>query len=338
MITISACMIVKNEEAVLARCLDSLQGLVDELVVVDTGSTDRTKEIAAKYTSHIYDFEWIHDFAAARNYSFSKATMEYIYVVDADEVIDEENRQKFLKLKEALLPEIEVVQMYYANQLEHGTTYNFDKEYRGKLYKRLRQFHWVDQIHETVELEPVVYDSDIDIQHMPLTSHAGRDFHTFVTLIKKGASLSNKLIHMYARELFIIGEEEDFRNAAGFFMGILEDDTRGLAEKRDAGCVIAKCSRLEEDLHNLMKVGIKGVVDTEPASEICYELGEYFFDHQDYKEAIVWYYNAAYESTCALNIHYGGDYPLKRLAECFGRLCDREQQKAYEELAAQWSL
>ena len=58
MATISLCMIVKNEEAVLARCLDSVRDLVDEIIIVDTGSTDRTKAIAARYTGQIYDFPW----------------------------------------------------------------------------------------------------------------------------------------------------------------------------------------------------------------------------------------------------------------------------------------
>ena len=76
MITISLCMIVKNEEKVLARCLDSIADLMDEIIIVDTGSSDNTKEIAKKYTDKIYDFAWIDDFSAARNYSFSKATKE----------------------------------------------------------------------------------------------------------------------------------------------------------------------------------------------------------------------------------------------------------------------
>lgn len=70
MATISLCMIVKNEETVLARCLDSVRDLVDEIIIVDTGSTDRTKEIAARYTSQIYDFPWESDFSAARNFFF----------------------------------------------------------------------------------------------------------------------------------------------------------------------------------------------------------------------------------------------------------------------------
>ena len=171
MITVSLCMIVKNEEDILARCLDSLKGLMDEIIIVDTGSTDRTKEIAANYTDKIYDFSWCDDFAAARNFSFSKATKEYIYAPDADEVLDEINRRRFMMLKAALLPEIEIVQMKYGNQLQNGTVYNFDEEYRPKLFRRLRSFVWEEPIHETVRLEPVVYDSDIVITHMPEQNH-----------------------------------------------------------------------------------------------------------------------------------------------------------------------
>jgi Glycosyltransferases involved in cell wall biogenesis len=76
MVTISLCMIVKNEEAVLRRCLDSVKETVDEIIIVDTGSVDKTKEIAAEYTPKVYDFVWIDDFSAARNEAFSKATME----------------------------------------------------------------------------------------------------------------------------------------------------------------------------------------------------------------------------------------------------------------------
>ena len=124
MISISVCMIVKDEEEVLARCLNSLAGIADEIIIVDTGSGDATKQIAAAYTERIYDFAWVDDFSAARNYSFSKATMEYIYVADADEVIEEGERQKFLKLKRELDRRVEIVQMLYTNQLSCNLTRN----------------------------------------------------------------------------------------------------------------------------------------------------------------------------------------------------------------------
>jgi len=106
MISISLCMIVKNEEGVLARCLDSLASVVDEIIIVDTGSSDSTKEIALRYTKQVYDFEWTGSFADARNFASAKATKEYIYTADADEYLDQENQEKLLQLKSILLPEI----------------------------------------------------------------------------------------------------------------------------------------------------------------------------------------------------------------------------------------
>jgi len=90
---LSLCMIVKNEEKVLARCLDSVSGIVDEIIIVDTGSTDQTKAIAQRYTERIYDFQWKDDFSEARNFAQSKASGKWILVLDADEYVDRENLQ-----------------------------------------------------------------------------------------------------------------------------------------------------------------------------------------------------------------------------------------------------
>lgn len=87
--TVSLCMIVKNEEKYLDKCLKSVQGKVDEIIIVDTGSTDRTIEIAQKYDAVISHFKWINDFAAARNFSINEAKSEYILILDADEYFDD---------------------------------------------------------------------------------------------------------------------------------------------------------------------------------------------------------------------------------------------------------
>ncbi len=314
MVEISCCMIVKNEEKILARCLDSIQDLVEELVIVDTGSSDKTKEIAARYTDKIYDFEWIDDFAAARNYSFSKATKDYIYVADADEVVDAENRQKFLDLKEVLLPEIDIVQMKYGNQLNKGTTYNFDEEYRPKLFKRLREFLWTEPIHEMVRLDPIVYDSDIVIGHFPENQHSKRDFFTFQKHIKKGLRLSKRLHHMYAMELYISGDDEDFLEAEEFFTGTALDPERSLDEVKEAVCIVCRAARLRDDSHTMLKMSLKDLL-SEGSSEMCWELGEYFLAKGDHAEAAMWYYNAANEAQSILNIHTSTDWPEKRLKE-----------------------
>lgn len=95
MISISLCMIVKDEEESLGRCLESLYQLVDEINVIDTGSSDQTKKIARRYTNRIYDFKWIDDFSAARNYAFQKATKDYILWLDADDVLLEKIKKSF---------------------------------------------------------------------------------------------------------------------------------------------------------------------------------------------------------------------------------------------------
>lgn len=337
MITISLCMIVKNEEKLLARCLDSVADLMDEIIIVDTGSTDRTKEVAARYTDRIYDFVWVNDFAAARNFAFSRASMEYIYSADADEVLDEENRENFRRLKETLLPEIDIVQMYYANQLDFGTIYNFDRELRPKLFKRVRTFVWEEPIHEQVILEPVIYDSNVAILHLPDSNHKNRDLAAFARMTSSGQPLSKRLHNIYAKELFISGEEQDFLTAMSFFETSCADTERSLDEIKEAACVVARAARLSRDTEKFFKYALK-VVACEGCSEICCELGQYFLERQDLEEAIVWFYNAVYETESILNIHSSGDVPLRGLAECYELAGNAEQAEAYGKLADDWKI
>lgn len=317
MVEISLCMIVKNEEKVLARCLDSIADLMDEIIIVDTGSTDQTKKIAMQYTNHVYDFEWIHDFSAARNFAFSKATKEYIYSADADEVLDEENHQRFFELKQMLLPEIEIVQMKYGNQLSHGTAYNFDEEYRPKLFRRLREWTWIEPVHEQVRLDPVIFDSDIVITHKPHDNHAKRDFSVFQKQIREGKRLSGRLHHMYAMELYISGDEKDLAEAEPFFASTAVDPERSMDEVKEAACIVCRSARMRGDSHTLLKMSLKDLL-TEGSSEMCYELGEYFYAVKDYDEAVMWFYNAAHETQSILNIHTSTDWPEERLKELAG--------------------
>ncbi len=95
--TLSCCMIVKNEEDNLKRLLPLLKACMDELIIVDTGSTDGTKEVIKQYTDNVYDFEWCDNFSAARNESLKHATKDYIIWMDADDSISKQDvaRLKF---------------------------------------------------------------------------------------------------------------------------------------------------------------------------------------------------------------------------------------------------
>ena len=315
MVSISLCMIVKNEENVLARCLDSLVDAMDEIIIVDTGSTDATKEIAAKYTSKVYDFSWTGSFADARNFASSKATKEYIYTADADEYLDEDNRQKLLQLKSILLPEVEMVQMLYCTKGENNTVYNFEKEYRPKLYRRLRKFVWIDPIHETLRTDPIVYDSQIEIQHLPESNHASRDLQAMNAVGKKEERLSAKLHHMYAMELYISGSDSDFVEAVPVFEKTLNEDGRSMDEVKEAMCVLARAYRIQGNIPKFFGFALKDAA-TEACAEMCCELGKYYEAQGDIEEAVLWYQNAATETESILDIRTSGEIPREGLKRC----------------------
>ena len=83
--SLSLCMIVKDEEEMLPDCLKSVKEWVDEMIIVDTGSTDKTIDIAGSFDAKVLNFEWVNDFSAARNFALSHVTSDYVLVLDADE-------------------------------------------------------------------------------------------------------------------------------------------------------------------------------------------------------------------------------------------------------------
>jgi GT2 family glycosyltransferase len=99
---VSLTMIVRNEEANLPKCLASAEGLFDEIVVVDTGSTDRTKEIARSFGARVFDFVWVDDFAAARNAALARATGNYAFWLDADDILDPPQRERLKRVIDGL--------------------------------------------------------------------------------------------------------------------------------------------------------------------------------------------------------------------------------------------
>lgn len=95
---ITLSMIVKNEEKYLRDCLESVKDVVDEIVIVNTGSTDSTLDIAREYNAKIFDFEWINDFSAARNFALSKSTGNWILYLDADERLTKTSQAELKKI------------------------------------------------------------------------------------------------------------------------------------------------------------------------------------------------------------------------------------------------
>lgn len=202
-IKVSLCMIVKNEENVLDRCLASIAHLVDEVIIVDTGSTDDTKEIASKYTSKIFDFKWVNDFAAARNYAAEQATGDWILVLDADEYIDEESYKEFiagLKEDNGLYDKYGVRILNFTGLYGESLIQNF----HDRVYKNNGKLSYYRAIHEQLHAA----------DGSPVNSHIAKllIFHSGYlnkTVKEKGKSERNK-------ELIDI-EMKETKNAFDYF-------------------------------------------------------------------------------------------------------------------------
>ena len=217
-------------------------------------------------------------------------------------------------LKHALAEnkEIEIVQMYYGNQLSQDSIYNFDQEYRPKLYKRIRNFVWQEPIHEAVRLEPVVYDSDIVIWHKPHGQHSGRDLSYFEKMLEKKEVLTQRLQDIYLRELYFAGEKHNLEKAQEYLMGLVADENPQSDIFQKATAILCKKARLMGQDSEMMKYALKAVA-SQGSSELCMELGHYFYAKADWEEAIIWYYNAAYETPCEMSLKAATSEPLSKL-------------------------
>jgi glycosyltransferase involved in cell wall biosynthesis/tetratricopeptide (TPR) repeat protein len=149
--TVSLCTIVRNEEATLGACLASVAGLVDEIVVLDTGSTDRTKEIALRFGARVFDFAWCDDFSAARNESIRHATGEWVFWLDADERLDADVRRKLGELFAGLGGDraAYVMRQLSATEDPHGTRLAVDQV---RLFRRDPALRWCYRVHEQILL------------------------------------------------------------------------------------------------------------------------------------------------------------------------------------------
>mgnify|MGYP001067470449 FL=1 len=147
MIPISVCIIGKNEEKNIERCLSPLREQNFEIVYVDTGSTDRTKELAAEYTDNIYDFEWIGDFSAARNYAVKKASHNYVLIIDCDEFLTDIDREA---LEQAISDHPKGVgQILLNNRCESGGAQVTIPNRLERLFHR-QHYRYENAIHEQI--------------------------------------------------------------------------------------------------------------------------------------------------------------------------------------------
>ncbi len=205
--TVSVCMIVKNEEKVLDRALSGLS-FADEIVIADTGSEDGTKKIAARYTDKIYDFQWTDDFAAARNFVFSKGSSDYLMWLDADDVVTAENAEKLSEWKAEACAD--TLYCLYDAAFDESGKPSFSY-YRERAVRNCPLARWNGFVHECIAPFGKIERSDIRIEHRPLPGKQkkGRNLEIYRKQLQRGKEFNARERFYYGRELIFNGFKEE---------------------------------------------------------------------------------------------------------------------------------
>lgn len=330
-------MIVKNEEETLSRCLDTIKDVVDEINIVDTGSTDNTVEIAKKYTDRVFFFEWIGNFAAARNESFKYATKDYILYLDADDVILEEDRAKLKELKNSLDPSVDSVSMFYdASTDEYG---NVKLRYRrNRLVKRSKNYIWKGDCHQYLEVHGKILNSDISITHKKIRHAVGRTVSIFEKKIERGDIFTPRDYFYYGNEL----------RENGHYLRAIESYDKNLAikegwiEDKIFSCIFkGDCYRYLGDMKNELYSLFQSFEYSPPRAEASSRIGYCFQRKKEYKTAIFWYKLAIQQIpdpdrwSFVYNAYHTW-YPHLQLCVCYYNIGDLKKSYEHNELARQY--
>jgi glycosyltransferase involved in cell wall biosynthesis len=328
-------MIVKNEEDVLERCLESVSQLVDEIIIADTGSTDKTKQIAEKFTDKVYDFTWIDDFSAARNFAYERANMDFILWMDADDIILPEDRVKIKLLKEGLTLDTDVVMMHYNTGFDEQGRIIFSY-FRERLTKRSRNFKWFEPVHEYLQFNGKIIHSDAAITHAKIKKNENkRNLEIYENRISNGEKLSARGTYYYAREL---KDHKRYDDAIKIFSQFL-DSSLGWVEDNIVACgELAKCYQLTNNAPKALESLLRSFQYDTPRGEVCCQIGYHFKEQFKYQQAVFWF-------QLALNLEkpinswgfhqedYWSYIPSIECAVCYDKLGNFEKAEFYNEKA-----
>ncbi len=335
MATISLCMIVKNEEMHIARCLESVAELVEEIIIVDTGSTDRTVEIASRYTTKVFSYPWKDNFADARNYSFSRASMDYCMWMDADDVLEETEKERFLELKQSLPPDTDIVMMKYNTAFDEAGRPVFSC-FRERWIRNSGHYRWAGAVHEAISPDGRIVYSDIAVCHKKLgAGEPDRNLRIYRKIIADGQVLEPRHQYYYGRELYYQGQYEEAVSVLERFLLL----PQGWVENKIEACsVCAECYYKLGQEQAALTTLLRSMSFDLPRAELCCEIGKYFLEHENYHTAIYWYETAL---NVPGNQNPGGftlpdchDYiPLLQLCVCYDRTGNRQKANEYNERA-----
>ena len=330
---ISLCMIVKNEAAVLGRCLESVKDAVDEIVIIDTGSTDETKDIAGRYTEQIYDFPWVDDFSAARNFSFSKATMDFVMWMDADDVLPPSQAAGLVALKESLPPETDMVTMKYHLAWDAQGRASFVST-RERLLRRTAGFQWEGRVHECIPMVGAVVHTPLYLEHRSDHGKSDRNLKIYEMQKAEGLPFSPREMYYYARELVEHGRHSE---AAVQFEAFL-DSGEGWFEDNIGACLaLGDCyGRLGEAQQQRLALS-RSFAYAPPRAQVCCALGYEAKKRGEWDSVAFWFEAALLTPTqqsFGFEAQDMAEYvPHLELCVCYDRLGQRERAVVHNEAA-----
>jgi len=334
MITISLCMIVRNEEDRLADCLSSVEGIADEIVIVDTGSNDRTKEIAAQFTDRIFDFEWMDDFSAARNYAFSQATKKYILWLDSGDHIKEKDRQLFIKLKKKLALDVDGVAMndYLAFDESGNVT---SSQRRNRMVRRDCNFQWMGPVHEYLDVSGHIENSEVGITPFKNKGYTDRNLQIYLRRERAGALFTPRDLYHFANEL---RDHAQYRKAILYYEKFLSGKQGGIEDNIQACMSIGHCFGQLGNKEKLVESICRTLSFDRPRAEFCCSLGGYFQEKKQYETAIFWYTAAVDQEHDKNNMvladrSYSTWLPHLQLCLCYDHLGQLDKANAHNEKA-----
>uniref|UniRef100_UPI00403F6D1F tetratricopeptide repeat-containing glycosyltransferase family 2 protein n=1 Tax=Paenibacillus sp. KS-LC4 TaxID=2979727 RepID=UPI00403F6D1F len=338
LIAISLCMIVKNEEKTLARCLASIAPAVDEIIIVDTGSTDATREIAADFTNRVESFTWVDDFAAARNYAFSLATKPYMMWLDADDVLEVSEVHKLKALKHQLDDTVDSVSMdYHLSFDEFGNVVN--KLRRNRIVKRERGFQWIGAVHEYLEVYGNIVHCDVIVTHKSLGHDSDRNLTMYENRLRRGEIFTPRDLFYYANELKDNGR---YDSAIRYYDKFLATE-KGWIEDNILACGrLADCYHELNEPRNMMDSVLRSFYYDKPRAEFCCRLGYYFLQQDKLQMAVYWYKQALQVEHADTtdwgfaNVACSTWLPQLQLCVCYDRLGDFEAANFHNEQAASY--
>ncbi|MBD0382217.1 glycosyltransferase family 2 protein [Paenibacillus sedimenti] len=334
MITISLCMIVKNEEKSIGNCLESVKDIADEIIIVDTGSTDRSIEIAKEYTARIIPFQWIEDFSAARNFSFRHASMDYILWLDADDVLLPEDQGKLYGLKKTLNSSFDAVSMIYHYAFDDFGNVSLSFR-RNRLVRRDKRFQWNDAVHEYLDVYGNVLDSDVTVTHRRINSSMGRNLAIYEKRMDKGETFSPRDLYYYANEL---RDNHFYEKAVQYYGMFLNCDQAWVEDKITACDKMADCYYQLGDQEKEKEAIYKSFSYDSPRAEFCCRLGFHFLNKRQFKTAAYWYRSAIQLERPIDGYRFCNEscwtwLPHIQLCICYFHLGDYEKSNSHNEIA-----